>query len=80
MAKDYFVDIFKTVSSSNVEHIMSVIPRCVTQVMNDTFTKPVEDKEIVKAFNQMDPRKALGCDGLFGLFSRRTGILLAMIS
>lgn len=39
--------------------------------MNDTLIKPIEDKEIIEAFKQMDPRKDPGCDGLFGLFLKK---------
>lgn len=65
--KKYFEDLFKTMDNSSVEQIMLVIPRCVTQEMNNTLTKPVKDKEIVEAFNQMDTSKAPRCNGLSGL-------------
>lgn len=39
--------------------------------MNITLEKDITDSEIMEVFRQMDPRKALGIDGISGLFYKK---------
>lgn len=39
--------------------------------MNKELTRPMGDKGVMEAFDQMDPRKAPDSDGLSGLFFYR---------
>ncbi|KAA3483392.1 reverse transcriptase [Gossypium australe] len=49
---------------SNDELNLDFIDNCITEDMNSRLTREFTDKEILEAFNQMDPRKAPGIDGL----------------
>ncbi|KAA3487052.1 reverse transcriptase [Gossypium australe] len=49
---------------NNDEVEMSYIPKCVDHEINDMLVKKFTDEEILAPFNQMDPRKASGIDGL----------------
>lgn len=60
VARSYFVDLFNFVCDSNIDNILCLIPRCITSDMNLDLLKPVEDKEVLRAFDQMDPRIAPG--------------------
>lgn len=68
VARKYFVDLFATNCDNNVKQVLAHIPICVTDDMNRTLMEPVSNREIRDALNQMDPRKALGSDGLSSLF------------
>ncbi|PPD94157.1 hypothetical protein GOBAR_DD08820 [Gossypium barbadense] len=65
---DYFHNFFKTSAPSNAEINMSYIQKCVTQDVNNMLVKRFTDDEILEAFNQMDPRKDQGIDGISGIF------------
>lgn len=45
--------------------------------MNVELMRPMSDNELLDEFDQMDPRKASGNDGLSGVFLERTGVWLA---
>ncbi|KAH1122073.1 hypothetical protein J1N35_005233, partial [Gossypium stocksii] len=68
VARDYFFDLFET--STNTVHNMEIycIPKCVNEEMNKNLTKSFTNEEILKAFNQMHPRKAPGINGLPSIF------------
>ncbi|XP_016669954.1 uncharacterized protein [Gossypium hirsutum] len=68
IAWNYFNDLFK--SSVNPEDVYDLpfIPICVTDGMNSRLSREFTDEEILMAFNQMDPQKAPGIDGIFGSF------------
>lgn len=52
--------------NNQFDDILDKISRCVTSEMGNDIDRLVTDREILDAFNQMDPRKALGIDGLSG--------------
>lgn len=68
VARRYFEGLFKSNCNENAEHVLRVIPRCITDKMNSYLMRSVEDKEMMATLDQMDPKKALGSDGLLGLF------------
>lgn len=70
MARTYFQDLFNFDYNSNIDNILHLIPKCITRDMNFELLKPVKDKEILRAFDQMDSRKAPGSDGLSIKFFR----------
>ncbi|PPD79155.1 hypothetical protein GOBAR_DD23915 [Gossypium barbadense] len=68
VARDYFNELFKTSIDSVEESDLQVIPECINEDMNRKLNGEFSKEEILKAFNQMDPRKASGIDGLSGSF------------
>ncbi|XP_012452755.1 uncharacterized protein LOC105774741 [Gossypium raimondii] len=68
VARDYFIDLFQTSTNIVNNMDMSCIPKCVNEEMNKNLTKSFTDEEILRAFNQINPRKAPGSDGLPGIF------------
>ncbi|KAK5794373.1 hypothetical protein PVK06_035596 [Gossypium arboreum] len=66
VAWDYFHYLFKIEAHRNLERALGLIPNCITSDMNSVLDCSLTDKELVEAFNQMDPCKALGIDGLSG--------------
>ncbi|PPR92692.1 hypothetical protein GOBAR_AA27977 [Gossypium barbadense] len=67
---NYFQNLFKSSIDYNDEMEMGYIPKCVDHEINNILVKDFTDEEILAAFNQMDPRKAPGIDGLSGVFFR----------
>lgn len=64
------MDLFKSTCNNNTEHVFRLILRCITEEMNTELIRPVDDKEVLATFNQMDTKEAPGSDGLLGLFFR----------
>ncbi|KAA3457072.1 reverse transcriptase [Gossypium australe] len=64
----YFNELFKCSIESNDLFDLNFIPCCVSESMNKNLDKDFTEEEILKAFNQMDPRKAPCIDGLPGCF------------
>lgn len=58
MVRDYFLELFKSNCNDDAAQVLSHIPQYVSEDMNATLCKPADDKEIIEAFNNMDPRKA----------------------
>lgn len=50
------------------ESSVQVISECISEEMNRRLNGEFTEEEILLAFNQMDPRKAPGIDGLSGSF------------
>lgn len=65
---NYFKGLFSIGCNDNFGNIIDKFLRCITFEMRTFLDSPVTDKEILEAFNQMDPRKALGIDCLSSLF------------
>lgn len=63
-AKEYFQTLFGSTLQTNDELNLDFIENCISGEMNDRLLEEFKDDEIKKAFNQIDPRKALGIDGL----------------
>lgn len=68
--KDYFESLFTSECNGLFGNIIDKIPRCISSDMNVMLDSPVEGKEIIDAFRQMDPKKTLGIDGLSGLVNK----------
>ncbi|KAA3482120.1 reverse transcriptase [Gossypium australe] len=67
VAWSYFDDLFKSTVEPDEEFDLHFVPKCITDNMNRNLNREVTDAEILAAFNQMDPRKARGIDGLLGM-------------
>ncbi|KAH1122281.1 hypothetical protein J1N35_005441 [Gossypium stocksii] len=59
VAWDYFHNLFKPEASNHDDNYLNYIQRCVIQNVNNMLTRKIMDDEILEAFNQMDPCKAL---------------------
>lgn len=68
VAREYFLDLFHLKCRIDAEQVLSLIPHCALNEMNEELTRTMGEKEIREALDHMDPRKALGIDGLSGLF------------
>ena len=68
---DYFSDLFKSSTPSNMEEIFQVINTRVTPAMNQALDKDVSLEEIQCALNQMNPNKAPRLDGMNALFYKK---------
>ncbi|XP_017609264.1 uncharacterized protein LOC108455176 [Gossypium arboreum] len=68
IAWNYFNDLFKSSVNPGDVYDLPFIPICVTDGMNRRLSREFTDEEILMAFNQMDPQKAPGIDGIFGSF------------
>lgn len=68
VVREYFDSLFKIECNGSFEPVLDQILQCITSDMNLAFGCQVMDKEILDSFNQIDSRKALGIDGLLGLF------------
>ncbi|KAA3489415.1 reverse transcriptase [Gossypium australe] len=68
VAWNYFNNLFKSTIDPNEDVDLQFIPICITDSMNRDLDKEFTDAKILTAFNQMDPRKAPGIDGLPGSF------------
>ncbi|PPE02849.1 hypothetical protein GOBAR_DD00104 [Gossypium barbadense] len=68
VAWDYFYSLFKIEACGNLERALVLIPNCITSNMNGALDSCVFDMELIEAFNQMDPHKLSGIDGLSSLF------------
>lgn len=66
----YFEDIFKSTNSSQqaIDEVLNVMPRKVTDDMNDKLTALFTDVDVRFALMQMHPSKSSGLDGLLALF------------
>lgn len=64
----YYSNLFTSVDASNWEDKLHGIPATVTEAMNSSLIKPVEDEEIRQAVFSMNPTKAPGMDGMTPLF------------
>ncbi|KAK8335229.1 hypothetical protein V6Z12_A09G039500 [Gossypium hirsutum] len=66
--REYFQLLFKSNLNSNSELNLDYIEKCISGTVNDRLLQDFTESEIMEAFNQMDPRKAPGIDGLSGHF------------
>ncbi|KAA3470678.1 reverse transcriptase [Gossypium australe] len=68
VAWGYFNEMFKCSIDPSEEFDLHFIPYCITDDIKEKLNREFTDDEILTAFNQMDPRKAPGIDGLPGSF------------
>ncbi|XP_016730108.1 uncharacterized protein [Gossypium hirsutum] len=64
IAWNYFHDLFNTSINMDIESDLHYVPISINEDMNRGLNKDFTDEEILRAFKQMDPRKAPGIDGL----------------
>lgn len=65
---EYYSNLFTSTDAYDWDDSLSGIPSIVTESMNSTLIKPVEDDEIKKAIFSMNPSKAPSIDGMTPLF------------
>lgn len=65
---EHFADIFKSEGVQNLEEVLKVILRVITNANIDFLTKLVLEQEIREAIFSLNSKKAPGKDGLNGLF------------
>ncbi|GMI95338.1 hypothetical protein HRI_003203100 [Hibiscus trionum] len=68
IATNYFVDLFSTAGSTNVECILSGINPCITESMNTELDRDFDGEEVLRAIKSMSPLKSAGEDGLGAIF------------
>ncbi|XP_012442051.2 uncharacterized protein LOC105767072 [Gossypium raimondii] len=68
IAWKYFNELFKTSINMDDECNLQAVPECINDEINRKLNGEFTNEEILRAFNQMDPRKAPGIDGLSGSF------------
>lgn len=65
---EYYTRLFTYEDSYNWEDKLSGIPTTITNSLNSSLIKLVEDDEIRQALFSMNPNKSLGIDGMTPLF------------
>lgn len=73
IAREYFHNLFESTLSPYEVLNLDYIDNCISDDMNERLTKEFTDKEIVEAFNQMDPRKEPGLTVPRGDFKGKLG-------
>ncbi|KAK5839829.1 hypothetical protein PVK06_008670 [Gossypium arboreum] len=63
-AREYFQNLFESTLHVDETLNLDYIDTCILGEMNDGLTMALTGHEIIKAFKQMDPRKAPGIDEL----------------
>ncbi|KAK8713313.1 hypothetical protein V6N13_148534 [Hibiscus sabdariffa] len=67
----YFGTLFTSSHPEPSSTLLDLITPSVDSVMNDTLLLPFTDDEILSSFQDIDPGKAPGIDGLPGSFYRQ---------
>ncbi|PPR99732.1 hypothetical protein GOBAR_AA20934 [Gossypium barbadense] len=68
IAWSYFYDLFKTSITRDIESDLHYVLVCINEDMNRRLNREFTNEEILMAFKQMNPHKALGIDELSGSF------------
>ena len=71
VAIDYFEDIYKTTSPTQIREVTIAIPARVTEEMNESLNKNFTREEVATALKQMHPIKAHGPDGMSAIFFQK---------
>lgn len=71
MVNQFFSNIYKSSSPTNIQQITSLVQCKVTDDMNAMLIRGIEDWEVKKAVYELGSLKAPGPDGLTGLFYQR---------
>ena len=69
--KIHFADIFRSTGNRDFSRLISLVPRMISEDMNQSLCKEVSDAEILAAVNHLGPLKAPGKDGFPGFFFRK---------
>ena len=72
----FYTDLFTSTNADSFEEVVEVIPRVVSDEMNDKLIRDFTMEEVETAFKQMAPMKALSPDGMPPLFYKTYWSLL----
>ncbi|KAG8491705.1 hypothetical protein CXB51_015144 [Gossypium anomalum] len=77
IARDYFVKLFESHGTGNMNHILLGVPCSISESMNQSLLVPYTEKEVVEALKGIGPTKASGSDGFPSMEkNNRTQIVL----
>jgi len=68
MTEIFFKNLYESVRSRNFQPILHQIPTSIDETINQRLVEPITMEEITAAMQQLGATKALGPDGLNGLF------------
>ena len=68
---DYFNNIFATSNLRNMEEVLNVVDRVVTEETNQSLLKPFVGVKVWQALFQMHPLKSSGPDGMYPFFFQK---------
>ncbi|KAL0010592.1 hypothetical protein SO802_005700 [Lithocarpus litseifolius] len=71
IAAKYFNNIFATSNPRNMEEVLNVVDRVVTEEMNQSLLKPFVGDEVRQTLFQMHPSKSPGLDGMSSFFFQK---------
>jgi hypothetical protein len=71
MTRDFYSNLYSSEGTTNMEQVLSHVPRRVTDSMNAYLCIPFTDQEVKEALFQMFPLKAPGPDGYPAHFFQR---------
>ena len=71
VAADYFRELFTTSSPTRDNEVVDLIPRKITEEMNEHLTKESHKEEVVQAIHSMHPTKAPGPDSMPTIFYQK---------
>ncbi|KAK5785641.1 hypothetical protein PVK06_040243 [Gossypium arboreum] len=71
IARDYFVNLFESSGTGNMDHILSGVPCCISESMNQCLLVIYSKEEVIEALNGIGPTKASGPDGFPTIFFQK---------
>ena len=71
IAEEYYNVLFTTTHPINMERVLEVVDKVVTEDMAHSLTQPYTEEEVRVALFSMHPSKSLGLDGMFPFFFQK---------